>query len=229
MNPRSIAARACCLAAISLLAACGGGGGGGGSAPTDYAVRAAQRKLLTQAASWTVSGTANGQAGTLTVSNAPVSDALFAPLGAQSARSQQTFSLQMLGDTSTSTGTYYFDRAGLAVFGTDNGDGTCSVATANTTIPEQAQVGAQGVLYQLDDRGSCASGAPRMGTTTTTWSIEADGSVVLLCLNSTAAGLTGAVNGSLALCVEIGTDGTPGVRARVTIAASGISLVMRNF
>ena len=59
--------------------------------------------------------------------------------------------------------------------GVRENNGTCSVATANAAMPEPAEVGAQGVLYRLHDHDSCASGATRLGTTTTRWSVEANG------------------------------------------------------
>jgi hypothetical protein len=217
-------------AAVALsLAACGGGGGGGDQ-PTTYAVSAAQRHLFSDTRSWTTTGSALGSNFTLTMAVAPLAAAPFPVNGRVASRSRQTITLQQAGQPADVTvSTYYFDDADLSIVGWDNDAGTCSVATQNTALPETAAAGASGDYYRLSDLNGCAGNSGAVGTTLATWSVESDSGVTLLCSNSTGKDSAGAVLGTISTCIEVAADGTLGAKARITIAALGVSVVTRNF
>ncbi len=217
-----------------MLVACGGGGSSSGSSPPDipqFAVNAAQRHLLSDAGSWTLAGSANGQAFTIDLTHEALPVGVFAVSGATATRSRQTVTLMQAGVvTDTNAVTYYFNGADVLLLGSDNGDTTCSVATASTAVPVTAVVGDTGPLYADNDLTRCSNGAAVAGTTLTTWSLESDSGVVLLCWNQTAKDVAGTVLATLSTCIETSTAGILGSKARVTIAASGFPVVIaRNF
>lgn len=217
--------------AALILVACGGGGGDSTPTNTMYAVSAAQRHLLTEGGSWTVTGpVAAGGTYTITMALSPLTAAV--PISGVTAypRLRQLLTFQQAGVAPATAGpTFFFDGQSLAILQTDNGDGTCSVATSNAALPTSASVGTSGAIYGLSDLGSCANGAGATGTTTTTWSLENDAGVVLLCWNATGKDTAGAVTGSLASCVQVAPDGALGTKARITLTSQGSSTTARNF
>ena len=217
------------LVATLLVAACGGGGGNGEPAPTPYSVRMAWAQLLAAPHSWTLAGTApNAQAFTLTLAFAPLPDAPFPVTGAMAKRTAETITLGSAGQSSTGTLTLYLDQPSLAFIGFE-ADGICSVATSNTALPESALIGASGAIFALSDLDSCQNNAVAVGTTTSTWSLEIDSGVGLLCWNMASADSAGVPNGSTSTCVEISADGTLGTRARYVLSADGVEVRARNF
>jgi hypothetical protein len=218
-------------AALLSLAACGGGGGDT-PAPTSYAALAAQRHLLTEAGSWTMTGAvAGGSSYTVNLAFAPQSAQAFAIGGVVASRSKQTITVTQDGTLLPGIElTHYFDAANLAFIGTDNGDGTCSVATANAALPSDARPGDKEVFVTESERNLCADGSGVVGTTTIGWSLEADTGIVLLCWTSTAQDAVGAaVDAAVSSCVEIDADGSLGSKARLSISAFGQSTTARNF
>ena len=225
--------RALAASATLILVACGGGGSNSSAPPgtPPVAVNAAQRHLLTDAGAWSMNGSANGQAFTINLTHEALPDGVFAVSGATAARSRQTWTLLQAGNaTDTTAVTYYFDSANLALLGSDNGNTTCSVATASTAVPATAVVGGTGPLYADNDLASCDSGGAVAGATLTTWSLESDSGVALLCWNQTEKDSAGTVIAALSTCIETSTAGVLGSKARMTIAATGFPVVVaRNF
>ncbi len=214
--------------AALVLTACGGDGD---SSPAPVSVATAQRHLLVDGGAWTLTGSgADGAPYTMNMTFTPLAAGTTIVSGAAFPRSQQTFAIVQGGVTVSSGGpTYSFDAASLAIVQSDNGDGTCSLATANTAPPASASVGAGANLYALSDLDGCTGAASTVGTTTTTWSLESDKNVVLLCANSTSKDLSGSTTATLSICVQAAPDGSIGTKARVTIAALGVSTTARNF
>src|SRR5205814_5141375 len=99
----------------------------------------------------------------------------------------------------------------------------------NTALPNTASMAANGAYFVLSDLDACIGGSGAVGSTTASWSLESDTGVVLLCLNSTMKDSAGAINGTLSTCIEVAADGALGAKARITIAALGISITTRNF
>lgn len=220
------------VSASLILAACGGGGSNSPVTETpQFAVNAAQRQFLTGAGSWSLNGAANGQAFTINLTHEALPAGVFAVTGATAARSRQTVTLLQAGvTTDTNAVTYYFDGVNLSMLGSDNGDTTCSVATGSTALPATAAVGATGAMYADTDLTGCSSGAATAGTTQTTWSLEPDSGVVLLCWNQTARDMAGAVLGQLSTCIETSSAGVLSSKARVTVTVPGFPVVIaRNF
>ena len=220
------------LAAMTalVLVACGGGGSDD-SSPATYAVNTAQRHLLVDGGSWSLTGPApSGGNYTVVMSLSPTARGTPIVGSTLHQASKQTYTLQQGGVTTSSGGpTLYFDDPGLVIVQTDNGDSSCSVATSNTALPNTASVGASGAFFSLSDLDSCASGGSAVGITTTTWSLENDAGVALLCWNMTGKDLSGAVIGTVSSCVQITPDGALGTKARLTITGLGVSTTARNF
>lgn len=216
-------------AAVALLmSACGGDGD---APPVLVSVAAAQRHLLVDGGSWTLTGTdPNGASYTMSVAFVPLAPDTTIVSGASYPRVQQTFAIVQDGTVAPGGGpTYWFDATSLAIVQSDNDDGTCSLATSNTSMPASASVGASGSLYALSDLDGCTGSASSVGSTTATWSLERDSDVVLLCSNATSKDMSGAAVATLAVCVQTGNDGSIGSKARVTITALGLSTTARNF
>jgi hypothetical protein len=226
------------IAMALLLGACGGGGDGGTSgdggnsaAPaTSYAVNAAQRHLLTDGGSWTMSGTApGGVAFTVAMNYAPAAPAPFPVSGVMAARSIQAFTIQAAGQSDSVALTIYFDPAAdLAIAGAESG-GACTVATSNTAPPASAKIGDSGAFFSGSDRDGCMGNSTIVGSTTIGWSLEADTGVALLCWNMAFKGTSPIDDGTQSNCVEIDSDGKLGAKARFSASALGVSFAARNF
>lgn len=139
------------LAALTalVLAACGGGGDDGTPATT-YAVNTAQRHLLVDGGSWTLTGPApSGGNYTVIMTLSPTALGTLIIGNTEHWTSKQTYALHQGGVTIAGGPTLLFDDPGLVIKQTDNNDGTCSVATSNTALPDTASVGASGAFYSL--------------------------------------------------------------------------------
>jgi hypothetical protein len=216
------------LCALTLAALAGCGGGGGDSPAKSYAVNAAQRHLLIDGGSWTMSGSANGRSFTVTLAFGPSTPAPFPIGGATAARSLETITVQAAGQTSSGTQTLYFDPANLSFAGLE-ADAACSVATSNVALPDSAAVGAGGAFLTTSDLNGCAGTSAAVGTTSANWSLELDTGVVLLCWSLASRDATGTPNGTQSNCVEVAADGRLGSRARFAINAAGLTVSARNF
>lgn len=213
------------LAAL-LLAGCGGGGGDPPPAKL-YAVGMAQAQLLSAANHWTVKGTApDGTPVTVQIDFTPLPAATFPIGGAPSSVTRETLTIDVGGLIGTGGPTYYFDKTTLTVFGSDNGDLTCSIATSNAALPGSAAVGASGPAFSFSDLDGCQASSTAVGTTITRWSLESDSGAALLCWNQT---VTGEAAGTVSTCVEISADGTLGAKARFTIDTTAGKISARNF
>lgn len=218
---------------IALLVGCGGGGGyadpGPGAAP--YDLPTAYRHLLTTAANWSVSGAGSDGANyRIDVSVQPRPPAVFPVSGVTGAVSD-TFQRLVRNGTVLVEGTTrsFYNTTTLASIGTDEGDGSCTVATSNTALPATAQVGATGAFASHNELASCQPGSAVTGSSTTTWSLETDAGYTFLCLHTALRDAAGASAGTGAQCVEIAANGTPGTRARVNVNIPGFGLVARNY
>jgi predicted small secreted protein len=229
---RKFVLTAACAAA---LAGCGGGGDGAGSDVSvgPYQIKTAVRNLVTTANSWaTISGRgSDGNTYALTLSSAPLSDGVFAVTGATTARYAQTSTVRInAGTPSTTTSTGYYNASDVTPVGSSSSDGTCSLVTASTVLPDLANLGASGAFGNSSKLAACSSSATVTATSTTTWSMESESGVALLCSNTQY--LTGASLGIESDCYEITTSGALGTRARVSITVTSpasFTLVARNY
>lgn len=239
MNFLSLNARRFAGAALlATLAACGGGGDAGTTpAPspnTTFAVAAAYHQVLTTNHSWTVSGRASdGHTYQISLTLQPTGNGTFALTGAASTTQLQTATITLDGvPLSTATSTNYFDASTDASIGSVvSSDGSCSRTDSNTPLPTSARVGDSGNLDTSTDFSACTGGAPVESMTTTTWSLELDGSVPLLCTNESSldVGSTTPLIGNT--CFEIGSDGSVLGRARLVIndPTGPFTLTARNY
>ena len=203
----------------AALAGCGGGGGAVTPYPpaTPFAVAAANHLLLTAGGTWRMSGSASDGSGfNVEVSFTPLADGVFPLTGAPAAREQQTASGSLAGNMlSKINSVSYFNPGNDALIGdTNSGDGSCGRVTSNTALT------------------SCSPDASPASTNTTTWSLETDRGVTLLCLNTSTVDLrTPSDSGTVSYCVETAPDGTLGDRARISISLldGSFSLVARNY
>lgn len=228
VNSRSRRSWLLATTAALLLAACGGGGDAPPAA-TAYAVNAAQRHLLNDGGSWTMSGTGpNGVAFTVTMDFAPATTGPFPLTGATAARSLETFTIQASGQSDSAAQTIYFDPVNLALVGAES-SGACSVATSSAALPASATVGASGSFFSSSDLDGCTGSSNIVGTTTIAWSLESDHGVVLLCWNLVFKDTMGTPGGTQSNCVEVAADGSLGTRARFAVSAMGVTITARNF
>lgn len=211
-----------------LMAACGGGGDDT-PLPTSYAARMAWAQLLSAQRAWTMTGAGpNAQAFTITLAFDPIPDGPFPVNGTTAKRTQETVTVSSAGQTNTLMQTIYLDRTSLAFIGFDV-DGACSVATSNAELPLNTLIGASGPVFSLSDLEGCTSGAIAAGTTSSTWSLEIDTGLALLCWNLISKDLVGVQNGSTSTCIEINANGSLGSRARFALTALGVEIKARNF
>lgn len=229
------------LACAALMSACGGGDDDSGVSPfipptDDFATQTAWQNLLTVGGTWALTGTgSDGASYAATLQIAPAAAAAFPPTGASYDRTTVTSTLNRNGTAFGSGVVEYFRAADFTVQAarsTVDGTVECAQATTSVLPPATAKVtipATSGPLMSLNDLNVCLPGAVVDGTTTATWSLEFERGFVLLCLNSEARNLANQVIGIENDCVEIAPSGTLGTRARVTLAVSGLSLVLRNF
>ena len=226
------------LSAISLMAlltACGGGGGSSGSPGGQaYDVAAAMIKLNTQASSWTVgTTTSSGTAIRLSLSAGAATAGTFPVTGAAALAQTQTIVLTAGTSTLLSTqSTQYVDASGMLPVGSDNGDGTCDLATAATALPASATIGQGGSYSTSELLNGCTSTSASGGTEVATWSLIQDtgtsgATVVELCQNFDDGTSSGGSQ-----CFEIDPAGNLGTRALVTVTlptTPAQSVAMRNY
>jgi hypothetical protein len=216
------------LATGLVLVACGGGGGGGGGgSSTTYDVAAAYQNLLTTTTHWDLTGTDSlGLAWTIRLDGAPQPNGTFPLTGEAAGRLAFTVSATAAGVSESGTSTYYYNSSSPAreLIGLALPDGTCVRTSTFTVPPAAASVGSSGPLAAMTAYASCTAGAPAMGTADYRWSLLSDGGVVLFCLTSSDGGGVSEED-----CLEAGTDGALGTRARVTLTAPGYQLVAKNY
>ena len=225
--------RLAALAAATLIVAgCGGGGGDAGiPGTTQFAVQSAYRNLLNATATWSLTGIGSDAAAyRIDLGLRPAAAAVFAVTGTTGSVSEQFQRLvrngSVLGEGTTRV---YFNASTLALLGSDDGDGTCSVVTVNTALPMTATIGASGALTSANDLAACSAGAAVVGSSTTTWSLEAESGFALLCQNAVLRNAAGATDGTGAQCIEIAADGSLGARMRMRLDVGSFSLTARNY
>ena len=228
---------------VSLLAACGGGGGGdsGLSVSTPYAVGQGYANLLAANRSWTTTGVgSDGRTYTFTLQTQRLADAAFPLTGVTAARVRQTSTVTASSpspvNSPSTTDSYYSLSTGLLIGTYSPDDGSCSRVTASTALPAQATAGGTGPLTTEAELNGCTSTSAQTATTTSTWSLVAaasanGGAFALLCENASIVGSGTVTSGTAAYCVEIGTDGSLGSRAKLTINVPSLpfSLTATNY
>jgi hypothetical protein len=90
-----------------------------------------------------------------------------------------------------------------------------------------AVVGDGGPMQTFDDRQTCAPTSASVGTSITTWSLEAEAGTNYFCLNTTVKDLAGAVSKTESDCLEVSASGTLGAKARITVVQPGLTLTAR--
>jgi len=228
------------LFAVAFAAGCGGGDDGTPApapapapppAAVTYDVAKAWQNLLTGMRSWTVMGIGTDtRSYELTLAFAPGPTGAFPYTGTMgpSADVTATFAINGVGQAPTLSRLYY-NATTYGVFGEHAvTDGSCSTAAPGGALPTAAQVGDSGLLYDSNDYQSCVAPSVLDGTGTFTWSLETEAGMTLFCFNNTDRSTTGAVIATGFYCAQVSTDGTLGMKARVTIAEGGVSVVMRN-
>ncbi|WP_298834674.1 hypothetical protein [uncultured Piscinibacter sp.] len=227
------------LACAALMSACGGGDDDSGTSPfvpptSDFNPLVGWQNLLGTGGTWTVSGTGSDNlAYSATLSYAPSTPAVFPVTDTSHDRSILTSTLTQDG-VSLGSGTVEFFRSSdfrlEAVRVTPaNGAALCSLATASALPPGAAKVFASGALASLNDLNGCLPASLPVGTTESTWTIDFERGIVLLCLSSVSRDATLQVIGRESDCFQMAEDGTLGTRARVSIVQPGFTLVMKNF
>ena len=224
-------------ASCLLLAGCGGGGGGdddaGAPADTVYNVAAANHNFLNVPQSWATTGTASNVEFTFGVATLAMIDGVFKLTGQSSARVTQTVSFGATGVTPESSSVIaYFNKTSDALIGAyDSQDDSCTRVDSNGALPTTARIGNSGPLSTSSTLNGCTSGSAVTATDVTTWWLETDQGVVLVCQNSVVSTVGSSSPDTLNLCIETAPDGTLGKRARFSITSPSVSLalVTRNY
>ncbi len=227
-------------ALCALLAGCGGGGGGDSATPPPVITpgpvvatinaAVAWHDYLTAAHTWKMTGKgADGRAYELAVDMKPGASAPFPLTGSSGQTTEQAVRFTIDGATSGTSGTLYFTND--TFIGVASSDGACAPARgAMSALPAAATVGQQGPLYVLEGYAGCKLSGQRLGTTTFTWSIEADGALNMFCITSQQQNAEGANIGSEVDCVEVSAGGALGAKAKFTLTkANGQSITGRNY
>jgi len=224
------------FAATLALTGCGGGGSSGdGAAPVDvpFAMRAAQLNLQTTAISRAVTATlSNGTVVTLEISRQPGSASAFPKNGVSGSTVVATARLKVLDQESSDVFTAWFNAADATLIGSFIDDGTCSVSTRTTALPVTAHVGDRVEADQSTIYASCSAGASVYGSSTTTWSLEADAGRTFLCSSVVERDVVdgGAVSASGSECNEISALGALGAAMRYTMIIPGSqNVVFKNY
>jgi hypothetical protein len=231
-------------ALCALLAACGGGGGGttsSGGAATPPVVTpgpvvatvdaaAAWHDYVSAAHTWKMAGKGtDGRAYELAVDMKPGGSVPFPMTGSTGQTIEQAVRFTIDGATSGNTGTLYFTND--TFIGIASSDGACAPARgAMAPLPAAATVGQQGPLFVLEGYAGCKISGQKLGTTTYTWAIEADGAMNMFCITSQQQNAEGANIGNEVDCVEVSAGGTLGAKARFTLTKpDGQSISGRNY
>jgi hypothetical protein len=191
---------------------------------------AAWRDYVSAPHTWKMTGQgADGRAYELAVDMKPGAGAPFPLNGAAGQTTEQSVRFTIDGAASGTNGTLYFTNDNF--IGIAGSDGACATARgAMAALPSAATAGQQGPLYVLDGYAGCKVSGQKLGTTTFTWSLEAEGALNLFCITSQQQNAEGASIGSEVDCVEVSAGGTLGSKARFTITRrDGQSISGRNY
>lgn len=222
----------------ALLAACGGGGGGApppviapGPVVSSIDVAAAWRNYVGAPHSWTMRGKGtDARAYELTVAMKPGASAAFPLTGSTGQTIAQSLRFAIDGANSVSSdGTLYF--TGDTMIGVATTDGACAGARgAMSALPGARTAGANGPMFILEGYAGCSVMGRKLGTTTFTWSVEADGALTMFCIKSHQQNGDGVHIGTEVDCMEASTNGTLGSKAKFTITRpDGNSMTGRNY
>jgi hypothetical protein len=220
------------LTLTAALAGCGGGTDAGDN--TNYAWAQGVRNLFTANRSWTVSGKgSDGASYTTTLSYTASGNGTFPVTRELAARALQRFKMTSGGNTLIDdTSTWFYRESNLTLIGLDNGDGTCTVATASKAVPNSGRMGANmGTYANADALANCTDASAVNGLDVYGWSLQIDSGVTLLCQDNAFYDASGKVpQGSESDCVGINPDGSLNANARITIhQPNGWSWTGRNY
>ena len=220
------------LILIAALSGCGGGTDAGDN--TTYAWAQGVRNLFSANRSWTVTGTgSDGASYTTTLSYAASGNGAFPVTGELAARALQRF--KMTSGSSTvidDSSTLFYRESNLTLVGLDNGDGSCTVATASKAVPTSGRMGANmGTYASANALANCVDDTAVNGLDLYGWSLQIERGVTLLCQDNAFYDASGKVaQGSESDCVGINPDGSLNGNARITIhQANGWSWTGRNY
>lgn len=221
------------LILTAALTGCGGGSADAGS-NTSYAWAQGVRNLLGSTHSWTVTGMGSDNLSyTTTLSYTVSGNGAFPVTGELAARALQRFTMTSGSSTVIDdSSTLFYREANLTLVGFDNGDGTCTNATASQAVPTSGRMGASmGAYASADALANCVNAAAVNGLDVYGWSLQIESGVALLCLDSAFYDASGRVaQGSESDCVGIDPDGSLNGYARITIhQANGWSWTGRNY
>lgn len=230
----------------ALLTACGGGGGGGvttaagggtippvispGPVVATIDVAAAWRDYVTTAHTWKMAGKgADGHAYELTVDMKPGPSGAFRMTGSTGQTIDQSVRFTIDGATDVTNGTLFFTND--TFIGVASTDGACAPARgAMSALPTAGAAGQQGPMFVLEGYAGCKITGQKLGTTTFTWSVEADGPLNMFCITSKQQNAEGADIGTEVDCIEASASGALGGKAKFTITRpSGDSITGRNY
>lgn len=220
------------LILIAALAGCGGGTDAGDN--TNYAWAQGVRNLFAANRSWTVSGKgSDGATYTTVLSYTASGNGAFPVTGVLAARSLQRFKMTSGGSTVIDdSSTLFYRESDLTLVGLDNGDGTCTNATASKAVPTSGRMGANmGTYASANALANCSNATAVNGLDVYGWSLQIDAGVTLLCQDNAFYDVGGTdLQGTESDCVGINADGSLNGNARITIhQASGWTWTGRNY
>ena len=212
-------------ATVLALAGCGGGGGDSGST-TSFNAAAAYSNVFTSNRTWTLTGTDNfGVNYQFTQTFRPASAGTFPVTGVPANRRVIEASVLANGvNVGNTTSTLYLDPttgAPIGIQSVESSDGSvsCGRYTSSATPPASAMMGDVGLLatgISLD--GCSGSAVPDGSTATVRWLLTNESGVNYFCTNT--ATVDSGITASEEQCFEVGTDGSIGSRARLTLTAN---------
>ena len=223
------------LVCISLTAC----GGGGGDAPvasptvTSTDARAAWRSLLSTSRVLSASGTGSDSASyQLSVTIQPMGTTTVNGTQVQQVNISSILNRNSVANNSSSYDLFLVNGTGVA-FAYREPSGDCSLFAAASEPPSSpAVIGQSGPLYSGSVVVGCSliNGVPVVtnGTISGTWSIQSEGAITFLCVDSRRQDSS---TTSQLSCVEVNNaTGALGTRVRITLTqGSASSLVLRNY
>jgi hypothetical protein len=217
ISMRPLAAASC---AAALVSACGGAGSSLGISAPDIPLASALSAYLQSAHQFNLAGSLDGTDYTLSYRYTPSASTFH---GAPAIAVLETVILNANGAVARQRTTQsYFSLDPFVSYGSfDQTDGSMSALNQMGTIPDTAKVGQSGQIGTWV-RFSDSNMAQIVGTTTVTWSLEADtATTALFCLNAMSYGdKTGAGSD----CYRADTGGVTGLV--VKIGMNGKTLVL---
>lgn len=219
------------LLCLAVLTGCGGGGGGGGDSgpppPATVNAAAAWQNVITSQRTVTATGQASdGRTYLLAYTVTP--GAVVSLNGVDARRVDLSGVLKRDGTTvSTTTSTVFLRSGSTQVIALQRSDGSCALIPNGSVPPASAVINQSGALYAADIQSSCSTLDFSFERETNTWSVEADGSAALFCINTTSTGLAIVSPHLQQMCVQTNASGAIGGVVRVSITSGTLSMILR--